>query len=184
MNRNPNTQRRIEDALKRVFQKGAHNEPDITRYQVLINNQPHFIGERSNELLNGQTISNYKAQLDDQGRPFSHIKDFALLSCGCKININTQRIYRCHFCKGIFCHVHSTQWPSKNISFCTKTKCQILGRLYQAGHSTLKVTAFSLSQIFGLELLPKSGLKNEVLIERPRTDEDNSEKQSDLPGKF
>lgn len=159
MDRRPNNQKRFEEAARRLFQRGAgNNEPDITRYVVQINNKPFFIGERTNEIEDGKTIATYKAQLDDQGAPFSHIKEFILCSCGCRLNINSriQKIARCIFCQRTVCQLHSTRWKSMgiDITFCKDKKCRIKGKLLQLGFYTAQSLKFSLSIIFGFEYHP------------------------------
>jgi len=156
MNRRANNQRRLEDAFRKLFQKGAtgQSEFDISRYKVLIDKDPYLIGERTSEIIEGKTVSTYTAQLDDSGTPFSHIKDFILCSCGCKINIKVHKVNRCLFCKQIICECHSINW--KNITFCKKpsSKCYAIGRLLQLGYYTLKSIQFSISMIFGLKSEP------------------------------
>ena len=153
MNRRTSNQRRFEDAIRRLFQRGAggQRESDITRYKVLIDRDPYLIGERTNEIIEGKTVSTYTAQLDDSGSPFSHVKDFILCSCGCKINIKAHKVRRCFFCKQIVCEAHSTKWRSKNVTFCNKPKCYILGRFFQLIFYTYQLIKFSISMIFGLK---------------------------------
>ena len=153
MARTPNSQRRLEDSLRRLFERGAANsQPDVTRYEVMIDGQPFLIGERTNEIVGDKTISTYKAQLDDQGRTYVHINQFQLCSCGCRVNIKVQKVYRCHFCKRIVCSIHSKRSDSIKVTICQDKKCVTKLRLLQLGHYANKSLIFCGAQIFGFEV--------------------------------
>lgn len=156
--RGSDNQQRFEDAARRLFQRGAgNNQPDVTRYQVMIDGEDFFLGERRIEIIDGKTVATYKSQLSDSGvAAFSHIKEILKCSsCGCKLNIKVEKVYRCFFCRKTVCSAHSVRWNSKNISFCRKNiKCLIMGRLLQLGYYNFKFIKFSCCQILGIESKP------------------------------
>ena len=156
MNRIPNNQRRLEEAVKRAAQQGAkgRNEPDELTYIVIHKGQAIPIGQRTNELTaEGKTVSTIKAVSTDSGTTFTHVKDFVVTDCGCRLNTNSQvdKLYRCHYCGGLFCSKHITLWEKGGIAFCSNTGCLIQAKAHQLGNFTANLLAFSFAQVFGFE---------------------------------
>lgn len=154
MLRRSDSQNKFDELIKKMFQKGAgQSEPDITQYRVNIGGKPFLIGERIYEINeDGKTVLKIISELDQDGRPFLHIKELVHCSCGCNINIRTNKVFRCFLCKQIICSKHSIQFKSQSTSFCKSLKCYSIGRLLQLGFYALKSINYSIKNIFGLEL--------------------------------
>lgn len=152
MNRTYSNRKKYEEAIKRVSSRVIkQSEPDITRFVVWIEGKPHIIGERINEIKDDKTISVISARLDDAGKTYSHIKDVIVCSCGCKINSSVNKISLCKICKKFVCQEHSFYWESKDLTFCKKPLCYIVGRTLQFISIIIQLFSFSLSNIFGIK---------------------------------
>ncbi len=154
MTRQPNNQEKLDQAMRRMVEKGAQqSEPDITRNIVWVNGKPKIIAEKFNEIRDGKTITIYSARLDDSGQAYSHIRDVIVTDCGCQLNIRNNEIVRCFLCHKTLCLHHSVQWHSKDLSFCRKplSLCWIAGRFYQTLTLVKRLFVFSICNIFGIE---------------------------------